>query len=111
LIFDRFFRGRARAESGNGFGAEFVSRKSLRLHGGRNYGDESRRRAAANLNVTLPLATQARGNAILKHLLIRNVWVRRWYDWRHAADLASWIAITLTLWRKRLWLRVPARKR
>jgi signal transduction histidine kinase len=55
LIFDRFFRGRARAESGNGLGLS-LCREIVRLHGG-EITATNRDGGGCELNVTLPLAT------------------------------------------------------
>jgi len=55
LIFDRFFRGRARAESGNGLGLS-LCREIVRLHGG-EITATNRDGGGCEFNVTLPLAT------------------------------------------------------
>jgi heavy metal sensor kinase len=54
FIFDRFFRGRARAESGNGLGLS-LCREIVRLHGG-EIAATNRDGGGCEFNVTLPLA-------------------------------------------------------
>jgi signal transduction histidine kinase len=60
LIFDRFFRGKARDESGNGLGLS-LCREIVRLHGGAITA-ANRIGGGCEFVVTLPLAPQQRGD-------------------------------------------------